>query len=52
MFLTEHKKANMFFHAIMADIKNGNQNLPFSDNLKYSENLGIIKYFFMVHNGP
>ena len=38
MFLTEHKKANVFSHTIMADVKNGNQQLHFSDILKYSEN--------------
>ena len=41
---TEHKKANMFSHAIMADIKNGKQHLHFSDNLKYSENLDLRTY--------
>ena len=34
-----HTKANMFSHVIMADVKNGNQHLHFTDNLKYSENL-------------
>ena len=42
MLLAEHKKANMFSHEIMADdVKNGNQYLHFSDNFKYSENLGM-----------
>ena len=44
MLLTEHKKANMFSHAIMADVKKSNQHLHFSDNLKYSENLGMRTY--------
>ena len=44
MFLTEHKKANMFSQAIMIDVKNGNQHYHFSDNLKYSENLGMRTY--------
>ena len=45
MLLTEHKKANMISYAIMADVKNGNQHLHFSDNLKYSENLGMRTYW-------
>ena len=44
MHLTEHKKANMFSHAVMADVKYGNQRLHFSDNLKYSENLDMRTY--------
>ena len=44
MLLMEHKKVNMFSHAIMADVKNGNQHLHFSENLKYSENLGMQAY--------
>ena len=44
MFLTEHKKANMFFHAVMADVKDENQHLHFSDTLKYFENLGMRTY--------
>ena len=31
----------MFSHAIMADVKNGNQHI---DNLKYSENLDMRTY--------
>ena len=41
ILLAEYKMMNMFSHAIMADVKNGNQQLHFSDNLKYSENLGM-----------
>ena len=44
MLLTEHKKANTFSDAIMSDLKHGNQHLHFSDNVKYSENLGIRTY--------
>ena len=44
MLLTKHKKTDMLSRAIMADIKNGNQHLHFSDNLKYSENLGMRTY--------
>ena len=45
MVLTEHKKANMFSHAIMADdVKYGNQHLHFFDNFKYSETLGMQTY--------
>ena len=44
MLLTEHKKANMSSHAIMADVKYVNQHLHFSDNLKYSEKIGMRTY--------
>ena len=44
MLLTDLKKANMFSHTIMADVKNVNQHLHFSDNFKYSENLGMRTY--------
>ena len=44
MLLTEHKNENMFSHAIMADVKNGNHHLHFSDNFKYSENLVMLTY--------
>ena len=44
MLLMEHKKVNMFSHAKMADVKNGNQHLHFSENLKHSENLGMQTY--------
>ena len=38
------KKTNMFSHAIMADVENVNQHLNFSNNLKYSEDLGMRTY--------
>ena len=54
MVLTEHKKADMFSHAIMTDVKNGNQHLHFSDNLKYPENLSMRTYsrFFKELSQP
>ena len=52
MLLSEHKKANMFSHAIMADVKNVNQHLHLSDNLKYSEKLGMRKYWRFLRSVP
>ena len=48
MLLTEHKKAKTFSHAIMADVKDKNKHLHFSDNFKYGTLKTYLRFFKKV----